>query len=468
MISVIIPALNEAANIAGVIELARRSAGVCEVIVVDDGSVDGTPDVASPAGAMVITSSMLGKGASMDDGLKASRGEIVVYLDGDLTGLDERVVELIAAPIQSGSADFVKARFSRSAGRVTTLTAKPLIATFFPELAKFEQPLGGIIAARRELLESLTFEPDYGVDLALLIDASFAGARVVEVDIGHLEHDSQTLEALGDMATHVVRALLHRAGRYRRLSLRQVQEVEEVERHANAEFSLVMRNMHSEQKLALFDMDGTLLRARSVVAVAERTGRMQALRRYLDNSALTAMERTEWIADCLKGVSRQVFVDIARSLPLSVGAVETVIALRKRGYRVGIVSDSYRIITEVVRRRVFADFSVSNLLRFRQGRATGEITVSPIFLHDSGCPEHELCKWNVLMHLEEKLSISSENVLAVGDSANDLCLLRRAGVGIAFEPKTEALGRVANRVIHGDMRQVLDHCLDPATAACGE
>ena len=149
MVSVIIPVLNESPTVAAVVALARRAPGVSEVIVVDDGSIDGTPELAAEAGARVVTSTLLGKGASMEDGAWAAQNEIVLFLDGDLSGLAEDLVERMTAPMLAGKADFVKARFTRSAGRVTMLTARPLLLTFFPELAHFEQPLAGIIAARR-------------------------------------------------------------------------------------------------------------------------------------------------------------------------------------------------------------------------------------------------------------------------------------------------------------------------------
>ena len=167
MISVIIPVLNESETIGSVIAFARRCSLVTEVIVVDDGSLDDTPRLAVEAGAQVITSTLLGKGASMEDGLWVARNEIVVYLDGDLSGLRADLLEELTLPIRQGRADFVKASFSRRAGRVTTLTARPLLKTFFPELNAFEQPLGGIIAARRSLLRNLRYETDYGVDLGL-------------------------------------------------------------------------------------------------------------------------------------------------------------------------------------------------------------------------------------------------------------------------------------------------------------
>jgi glucosyl-3-phosphoglycerate synthase len=54
----------------------------------------------------------------------------------------------LCRPWMRGEADFVKARFGRGGGRVTELTAKPMLKVFFPELAHFAQPLGGMIAAR--------------------------------------------------------------------------------------------------------------------------------------------------------------------------------------------------------------------------------------------------------------------------------------------------------------------------------
>jgi glucosyl-3-phosphoglycerate synthase len=83
-VSIIIPVLNEAKTIFRLVGQVLRSPRVVEVIVVDDGSIDGTPEIASRAGARVITSTLLGKGASMEDGLAVATAEIVLFLDGDL------------------------------------------------------------------------------------------------------------------------------------------------------------------------------------------------------------------------------------------------------------------------------------------------------------------------------------------------------------------------------------------------
>lgn len=455
MVSVIIPTLNEARTISAVVEFARRDPWVTEVVVVDDGSIDGTPELAHAAGARVITSTMLGKGVSMEEGAWAARGDVLLYLDGDLRGLRSNLIASMTGPVLDGRADFVKARFSRAAGRVTTLTARPLLRVFFPELAHLEQPLGGIVAARRSLLRGVRFETDYGVDVGLLLDVAVRGARVLEVDIGHIEHVSQPLEKLSAMADQVIRALLERAARYGRLRLAQIREVAEDERQAQAGLSAVCKKVRHAERLALFDMDGTLLDGRFVVSLARRANRGRDLAELLDNASVPADERTRRIAALFKGVPRQAFEEIARAMPLTPGAVETVVALRKAGYRVGIVTDSYRAAAEVVRRRVFADFCVAHSMRFRNGRATGEVTLSPVMAHPEGCPRHGRCKRNAMLHLTESAGITFDQVLAVGDSDNDVCMLESAGTSVAFQPKSPRVRDAAGFVAENSLAEVL-------------
>lgn len=455
MITVIIPVLNESESIASIIEFARRDSNVSEVIVVDDGSIDGTPEFARAAGATVITSTLLGKGASMEDGMWAARNEVLMYLDGDLSGLHEDLIGRMTSPIFGGQADFVKAKFSRSAGRVTTLTARPLLQTFFPELADFSQPLGGVIAARRSLLRRLRFENDYGVDIGLFLDVAATGVPLAEVDIGHIEHDSHPLEVLGDMATQVVRTLLDRAARYGRLKRTHIREVAEVERHRQAELSVVLQKIGHVERLALFDMDGVLLQGRFIVSLAQRTNKTAELAEYLDNFDLQPEERTRRIAALFAGIRRDEFEQVARNMPLMPGASETVVSLRKAGYRVGIVTDAFLVAADIVRRRVFADFSIAHLMKFQHGKATGRVTLSPAMVHPQGCPLHEHCKANVMRHVMEKMHIAAEQVLAVGDGENDICLLEAAGTSVAFQPKTPLVRAAAQYVVEGALTEVL-------------
>ncbi len=454
-ITVVIPVLNESRTIEKVVHLALASPGVGEVLVIDDGSIDGTPEMAERSGARVVTSSLLGKGASMEDGLQEAKYEFIVYLDGDLRGLRKNLIRNLTRPLIDDEADFVKARFARRAGRVTMLTAKPLLRTYFPELAELTQPLGGIIAARRETLKRLRFENDYGVDVGLLIDAAAARARIVEVDIGRIAHRSQPLEALGEMATQVARTILERANEWGRLRISHVRDARERDRVRRADFRHALSMLKQAQKLALFDMDGTLLNGRFVVELAKKTGRTEQLAPLLDNPALTPIQRSKRIAACFKGVSRHLIEQVARELPLMSGATETVVGLRKAGYLVGVVTDSYRMAAEVVRRRVFADFTISHVMKFHRDKASGRLTLSPAMQHPKGCPTHAICKVNVLRHLTEELGIGAERVVAVGDSDNDICLLKAAGFSVAFQPKTPAVRDASTYVVQGDLRDIL-------------
>ncbi len=135
MITVVIPALNECKTIGTIVQHVRCHPQVSEVIVVDDGSIDGTPDIASLAGAKVITSTFLGKGASMQDGARAAANECLLFMDGDLSDYAPDLIHRMTSAVLSDRADFVKARFTRTGGRVTELSAKPLLQLFFPGVA---------------------------------------------------------------------------------------------------------------------------------------------------------------------------------------------------------------------------------------------------------------------------------------------------------------------------------------------
>lgn len=453
MISVIIPVLNESDTISSVVEFARRSPSVDEVIVVDDGSIDRTPELAAAAGASVFTSTLLGKGASMEDGMLAARNQVILYLDGDLTHLHEELIERMTKPILDGHADFVKAKFSRQGGRVTALTARPLLRTFLPELADFQQPLAGVIAARRSLLRQLRFENDYGVDIGLLIDADVLGGRLLEVDVGHIEHDSQPLESLGEMATQVIRAVLDRAGRYGRLRSAFIRDVKDKEFHNN-ELSTILTNDERGGRLALFNMDGVLLQGRFIAELAQRTNKTAQLARLLDNQEVEPAERIFQIASLFAGESRDIFEQTARDIPLMPGARETVLALRKAGYRVGIVTDCYSVAGEIIRRRVFADFSVAHFMEFSLGKATGQVRIGAEMVHPNGCPHHVPCKVNTLLHLAERLAIAPDQVLVVGDGENDICLLQATRQSVAFHPKSPRVMAAARFVANGDLLEV--------------
>lgn len=462
--TVVIPALNEAARIADVVRHALADPATAEVIVIDDSSIDDTALLAQQAGAKVITSTMLGKGASMRDGVGAARCDLIVYMDGDLAGLRPHIVTDLCRPLMRGEADFVKARFGRVGGRVTELTAKPMLKVFFPELAHFAQPLGGLIAARVSLLKALSFENGYGVDIGLLIDAHRAGARLAEVDIGSLENDSQPLLDLTAMANEISRVIYTRARAAGRLHMEQIVAMYETQRQATATLDYILSRRRGRTRIMLLDMDGTITPDRYVVELACATGNEATLAKLLD-SADDAVTRSERIAALFQFVHQQQFERVAHALTIRPGVIACVNRLRRAGFMVGLVSDSYFVAAEILRRRIFADFALAHTMQFDAEVCSGLLRLNPAFMARDGDPGLQICKSHVIRRLrEDKTEPPLTECWAVGDNVNDLGLLREADRAFVIDPKSPLLARVPGATVLTSFDELCSHVPEsPAT-----
>ncbi len=218
-VSVIIPAYNEEETVAKVVEVIKKVSFVDEIVVVNDGSSDNTEAEALKAGAIVINHEVnKGKGEALYTGYTQIDCDIIAFIDADIYNLTSQKVEAMIRPILDGKTDITKTKFARESGRVTELTAKPLLNFFFPEIS-FEQPLSGQFAARKEILKRINFEKDYGVDVGIVIDADVLGISIMEVDIGAIQHDMSPLAELNLMANEVVRTIINRANKYGRVTM---------------------------------------------------------------------------------------------------------------------------------------------------------------------------------------------------------------------------------------------------------
>jgi phosphoserine phosphatase SerB len=454
MVTVIIPALNEEKTIRQVIRQAKRNELVNEIIVVDDMSTDDTIAEARKEEVKVITSTHMGKGDAMREGLLMAKNDILVFMEADLPSYEEDIVGKLTAPLISGEADFVKSYFERQGGRMAEILAKPLLDTFFPHLLKFKQPLSGMIAGKKNIFQKVEFDNDYGVDIGLLIDMHNVRARIAEVCVGEVESDGQPLHVLSRMAKQVANAIFKRVNIFD--GNRQQDDDAPPAMREQVEFAL-KEMVRQPRKMIVFDMDNTLLQGSFIQKAAEQFGFTRELKDILGQQKSNYI-KTQKIARLLEGRTFAELVNVVESIPLIGDAVQVIRELQVRGYVCGIISDSYHAIANHVKNLLGLDFTLGNELEFRKSVATGEVKIPSQLLKDrfSQC-DHDHCKANMFQYILHRFGISLADSVAVGDGENDICMVKMAGTGISFNSINPAVDEVADYVFKGNsLKPVLE------------
>jgi glucosyl-3-phosphoglycerate synthase len=240
-ISLAFPTLNEESTIGKEIlvirtELMDRYPLLDEIAVIDSSSRDNTRKVAERFGARVFTSKTIlpgygsyqGKGENLWKSLYALEGDIIVWVDADISNIAPKFVYGLLGPLlEDDKIGYVKAFYERpirspggivpsGGGRVTEILVRPIFSLFYPELARLVQPLSGEYAGRRDLLERLSFSVGYGVELGHLIDLLHVAGidALAQVDLDLRIHRNQTTASLGKMAYGILTTFLTRAKKY--------------------------------------------------------------------------------------------------------------------------------------------------------------------------------------------------------------------------------------------------------------
>jgi len=240
-VTVVLPTRAVADTIGPIVSgLAGLGDLIDQILVVDSASADGTAEIAARLGAEVHQESellpelgrALGKGDAMWRALSVARGDIVVFLDSDTHDFSAHFATGLLGPLVCGEGvEFVKGYYRRpytrtdggtlplDGGRVTELTARPLLSAFYPELAGLIQPLDGEVAARRALFERIPFATGYAIETSMLLhvrDLVGVGA-MAQVDLEQRLNAHQPLTDLAPMAYAVLRTILERLRRDGRL-----------------------------------------------------------------------------------------------------------------------------------------------------------------------------------------------------------------------------------------------------------
>ncbi len=236
-ISLGLPALNEAETVGTVICTLKQALMdqvplVDEIVLIDSNSTDDTVRIAERCGIAVYKhpeilpemGSYHGKGEALWKSLHVLKGDIIAWIDTDITNIHPRFVYGLLGPLlRRSNIQYVKGFYRRpinvdgnlqatGGGRVTELVARPMLNLFYPELSGIIQPLSGEYAGRRQALENVPFFSGYGVETGLLIDLhqQFGLESIAQVDLEERVHHNQPLEGLSKMAFAITQVFMAR------------------------------------------------------------------------------------------------------------------------------------------------------------------------------------------------------------------------------------------------------------------
>ncbi len=280
-VSLVLPALNEAETVGKVISTVKRALMdkvplLDEIVLIDSNSSDDTRAIARRLGIPVhIHQELLpelgarrGKGEALWKSLLVTRGDIIAWIDTDIVNIHPRFVYGIVGPLLlNPGVQFVKGFYRRplkvgekiqagGGGRVTELTARPLLNLFYPELSGVVQPLSGEYAGRRAALERCPFFSGYGVEIGLLIEMfeQHGLSAIAQVDLLERIHHNQSLEALSKMSFAIIQAVMRKLERhYERAFVADVNKTMKLIRHEAAGYFLDVEEIAERERPPMGD-----------------------------------------------------------------------------------------------------------------------------------------------------------------------------------------------------------------------
>lgn len=202
-------------------------------------------------------------------------------------------------------------------------------------------------------------------------------------------------------------------------------------------------SLQRDKRLIIFDMDSTIVDAEIIVELARAAGvekEVEDLTRRAMEGELSFKEALKERVRLLKGLPVEVLEKIYDEIKLTEGAKELIQSLKASGYKVALVSGGFTYFTEKLKKELGLDYAFGNELEIENGKLTGRIKGKVIDSEE---------KARIIDELARNEGISKENIVAVGDGANDRIMIENAGLGIAFNAK-RALRDVADGMLSKD------------------
>ena len=215
--------------------------------------------------------------------------------------------------------------------------------------------------------------------------------------------------------------------------------------------------------LAVLDMDGTILERRTVDVFCEKLGLTERLMEIDRKSKLIDAHRvSERIAELFSGIEASRLEAIFDTITLVRGTKDFVNFLKPRDFVTAIVTDSYVFLASRLARKLGIDEVEGNKLEIVNGILTGKISM-PLGWEEEKqekCQRKAICKLHTMNNLIRKYQIQDNRTLAVGDSESDLCMIKKARVGVAFRPKDNSVIEASNVVIRTDFHDLIEWLKD--------
>ena len=200
--------------------------------------------------------------------------------------------------------------------------------------------------------------------------------------------------------------------------------------NAGFDVSLQRESLYRRSKrLVVLDMDSTLIRIEVIDELARAAGVGAEVARITERAMQGEMDYDQSLRErvgLLAGLNVAVLDQLAQNLPLTDGAETLVRVLKRLGYKIAVISGGFSRAAEALKRRLGVDYAYSNNLEVQGGKLTGRV-VGPIV--------NAQRKAELLETIAQAEGVLLDQVIAVGDGANDALMLERAGLGIAFHAK---------------------------------
>ncbi len=214
--------------------------------------------------------------------------------------------------------------------------------------------------------------------------------------------------------------------------------------------------MTSKFKLAVFDMDGTIIDGRLIDALSTKFGIYDQIKQIQSDSSILNYVKTQKIASLLKGIDEKEIIFALESIPIMNNFQNAISVLKEDGYKIGIITDSYSIAAKTLANNYDLDFYTANDLMVNNGLVTGEVCM-PLGWDKINCfCKNSVCKRYHLETYANKYSVNTKDTVAIGDTRGDLCMVTHAGIGIAFMPKDDYIKKCKNIINRPNLSDIFD------------